>query len=219
MKIFKLILLCTILFTAFSLQAENYSYKKGDIVGEAAFKTSFPMLGTWLGEVMVSNDTTGVEHDAKLGDLSTGIDLRVLYFLSARTAVGVHVGGEMFDPDLASGLDEFFSTGIANYMFTARYYFNPQDKFKFYIPFSIGIASTKIEIEMAQKEEFSDVGFALNTGVGFDYFMKDNWGLGFELRYNHNTFDDTETTSEGYSVHLYPRTNYFSSSFRVFTKF
>lgn len=217
MKKLTLILSCLI----FLLPANAFAagYKQGDVLLNISVTTAYPLLGSWRGEYDVIDQTNGIKHDAKLGDWSIGGDLNLSYFFSPHFSAGLHVSDNDFPDRIASGVERNVGTYIVNTMFLMRYYFNPEDKIKVYIPAAIGAAFITARIEMDKKERFTDTGFAFHIGIGAEYYFNDKYGVALETRYNHNTFNSKKTTGKGYRIWLHPRANYESLVLRLFRKF
>lgn len=210
--------LCLIVLPLAVRAAVHETYQRGDIVAGVGVKSSTPGLGTDWGEFNVDNRTTGVAHDAKLGNHSIGADVQGVYFLNEWLAAGVSLGDEYFPRERASGLDKKVSTRIHNYMALARVYLTPNQPCKVYIPVAVGVADISAAVYMREKERFNYTGFASHFGLGVERFMDEHWLLGAEMRYNYNRFHRAKDTSEGY-VQVYPSANYISFSLRAGYRF
>ncbi|WP_424243905.1 outer membrane protein W [Elusimicrobium posterum] len=210
-----------IIMFAFMMAFPSFAteYVAGDIVAGMRLNTAYPLLGLWKGEFDVLEEPNTEAHDAKLGKLAAGMGIDAVYFLTDNLAVGVSAMNDFFDKRIASGVAKEVSTNIFNVMFLTRYYFNPQDKVKLYVPLAVGMANTAVTIEMLKDEKFYYTGFAAHIGAGVEYYIKNGVSLGAEVLYRHNVFHDSKYTSEGNYVALYPRTNYISYSLRLLKKF
>lgn len=195
------------------------AFHKGDIVVGLGIKSTTPGLGTDWGEFNVENKTTGVAHDAKPGDTSLGGELQALYFVTPWLGLGVSGAEEYFDHDVASGVNMDVDTRIYNYLFLARVFLNPTQKYKVYIPLALGGATISARIDMSPSERFNYSGFAGHAGLGVTRFFNENWAWAFEMRYNCNNFHATKTNARQEVYRVYPGLNYVSATFRIDYRF
>ena len=219
MKKHILFLIICLLFAAPSVKGEVFVHHPGEWTVGVGIKTSTPGLGTDWGEFNVSDDTAFIYHDAKPGTTSIGYDLQVLYFIKDWLALGLSVGDEYFDYDVASGLEMDVDTRVNNFLFTGRIFLNPSKKYKVYIPFGIGLGHVMTDIDMSPEEKFHYTGFAGNIGLGVERLLSEKWGVSAELRYNYNKFHDTQTNAHGHKIYVYPSLNYISLSLRADYRF
>ena len=164
------------------LCAAAFGYQRGDRVLGGTLNTAVPCLGSDWGEFNVFNTATGVEHDAKLGDPSLGLNVHAFYFLSPRVAV-------------------------------------PQAALKFYVPVGVGVANTRVKIDMHPAEKFQDTGFSAAVGLGTEYMIFRHMGINLEARYNYSKFDTSKWNASGQYIKLFPQASYLSYSAGLFYTF
>ena len=206
-------------FSLILLQTAAFAYQSGDKTLGISLNTAIPCLGSDWGEFNVVNVTTGVEHDAKLGDPSLGFNIHGFYFLSQRIALGLSFGYDYFPTDRASGLELNVNTQSLHYMLLSRIYLNPQNSLQFYLPLGLGIANTRTSIEMEKTEHFQDTNWAASIGLGMEYMVSAHIGLNAEARYNYNRFKTSKFTAQQEYVKLFPQASYISYSAGLFYKF
>lgn len=204
---------------AYAFASQESAYQAGDIVVGLGLKTSSPGLGTDWGEFNVENKTSGTAHDAKPGEPSLGIDIQAAYFLTQWLAVGISLGDEYFDHEVASGVNMGVDTRVYNYLFLTRVFLNPNQKFKVYVPLAVGAADISSRIYMHPKETFDYRGFAAHAGLGVARVLNERWGWAFEMRYNYNKFHRTRGNARGEVYRIYPNLNYVSMSLRADYRF
>lgn len=201
------------------LCAAAFGYQRGDRVLGGTLNTAVPCLGSDWGEFNVFNTATGVEHDAKLGDPSLGLNVHAFYFLSPRVAVGLSFGYDYFPTDRASGLELDVNTKSLHYLFLTRIYLNPQAALKFYVPAGVGVANTRVKIDMHPAEKFQDTGFSAAVGLGTEYMIFRHMGINLEARYNYSKFDTSKWNASGQYIKLFPQASYLSYSAGLFYTF
>ena len=199
--------------------AEGLVHRPGEWNIGVGLKTSTPGLGTDWGEFNIDDETAYMSHDAKPGTTSLGFDLQGVYFLADWLAAGLSFGSEYFDHDIASGWEMDVDTTVLNFLFLARIFLNPSQKYKIYIPLAAGLNHIMSSIDMYPEEHFHYTGFAGHFGLGVERILNEKWALALEARYNYNKFHKSKTNAVGHHIVVYPELNYISLSLRADYRF
>ncbi len=153
-----------------------------------------------LGFQLVNSGITYSNYGGRVdwGTLGTEIGISYYYLISKHFGLGADISYGDFDGgDFTwSATNEVEdSTHILNAMLASRYTFNPDNRFRFYIPFGLGFTLARQNLyihyygtEYSKKKTDTSLGLFIGAGLEFDIGQK-GWSWGLETRYNTFWYD------------------------------
>lgn len=188
------------------------------------------MVSVFLGGAAPLNES-GIQSEALTGDPIANAELdwgdgavsygvQYMYALTSHFALGLEYNGNSFGEAEYEreyfwnvnnwGEDEVDSKmSVHNFMVAGRYTVNPQANTRFYIPFGLGIASSKATFDLSYAEmrggildrdhasiSKNSTSFAYYLGLGVEGRLNDHLVWGIEGRYQAFEFDYSKFSSE-----------------------
>lgn len=138
-----------------------------------------------LGYIAPTND---IENEDWSKDGFT-LGVQYVYYVADRFALGAEIGQNWFSKYKVD--DDSVRASITNFLLTARYNLLDENGTRLYIPASIGVARTKVDILiLGDSISRSDTNLAWNAGLGFEHDIQENVSLGLEVRFNQTSFKE-----------------------------
>ena len=166
-------------------------------------------LRLMLGPAYASSSVPIGAADVTFSGISTGIDAAAGYTVAENFSIyGQITGTSTRNPEVSAGASSGNTDDMTLSVFGigagASYYVMPLNLY-----FHAGLLATTLSLESedagSTAKAESDTGFGLNVGIGKEWWLSDNWGLGAGAQFLFSKVEDEENntwTSLGFTLGL-----------------
>ena len=164
-------------------------------------------LRLMVGPAYATSSVPVGTSDLTFSGIATGIDVAAGYTVAENFSIyGQATGTSTSNPEVKAGTssgDADGTLGVFGFGVGASYYVMPLNLY-----FHGGVLATQLTIETenmagATSKAESDTGFGLNVGIGKEWWLSDNWGLGAGAQFLFSKVEDEDNdtwTSFGFTV-------------------